>query len=73
MPDEQKSQLERANDALVELAPSVTRSDREAAMKKYSEFTIVQYLKGRGKRLDTAMALLQFFRRRIDDREKDLS
>jgi predicted translin family RNA/ssDNA-binding protein len=70
---EQTSQLERANEALTELASNVTTYDRQEAMKEYSEFTIVQYLKGRGKNLDMAMSLLQFFRKRIDGREKFLA
>jgi hypothetical protein len=42
-------------------------------MVKYSHFTIVQYLKGRGKRLDTAMELLRLFSGRIGDREREIS
>lgn len=70
MENEQKSQLDSANEALVALKGNVTTSDRDEAKKQYSEFTIVQYLNGRGKDLDTAMDLLQFFRQRIEDRGK---
>lgn len=73
MENEQKTQLQRANEALVELFPSVTTSDRDEAKKEFSEFTVVQYLKGRGKNLDTALTLLQLFRKRINDREKTLA
>jgi hypothetical protein len=73
MKTEQKSQLERTNEALLQMAPKITTTDRQAAMVNYSEFTIVQYLKGRGKNLDTAIALLQFFRKKIEDREKVIS
>ena len=73
MENEQKTQLEKVNDELIALVPNVASSDRAAAKKKYSAFTIVQYLKGRGKDLDTAMALLQFFRKRIEDREKAIA
>lgn len=73
MEKEQKSQLQRANEALVSLAPTITTSDRQEAMKEYSEFTLYQYLKGQGKNLDTAISLLQFFRKRIEGREKVLA
>jgi hypothetical protein len=73
MQKEQKSQLERASEQLIELAPKITTSDRQEAMQTYSEFTVVQYLKGRGKNLDTAIKLLQFFRKKIEDRNKVLS
>jgi hypothetical protein len=69
----QKTQLERANAELIKIAPAVTTSDRQEAKLTYSEFTIVQYLNGRGKNLDTAMTLLTFFRKKIEDREKALS
>lgn len=68
MQTEQKSQLDLANDELLAIKGNVTTSDRNEAKKEYSEFTIVQYLKGEGKDLDTAFALLQFFRKRIQDR-----
>lgn len=73
MEQQQKSQLERANEALVELAPSITTSDRQDAMLTYSEFTVIQYLKGRGKNLDTAMKLLELFRKRIENRDQAIA
>lgn len=73
MENDKKSQLDRANQALVEIAPHITSSDRQEVKKSYSEFTLVQYLKGRGKNLDTAIDLLQIFRKRIEGREKVLS
>ena len=66
-----ESQLARANNALKALAANVTTKDREEAPA--SPFTIVQYLKGRGKDLGTAMTLLEFFRKRIADRERLLA
>lgn len=66
----QITQLEKANAALLDLAVNVTTTDRNEAMKSWSEFTIVQYLTGKGRNLDTAMQLLQFFRNRIKEREK---
>lgn len=66
----QITQLEKANTALTDLAVNVTTTDRNEAMKSWSEFTIVQYLTGKGKNLDTAMQLLKFFRNKIKEREK---
>jgi hypothetical protein len=66
-----QTQLDKVNAGLVALYPNITTSDRQDA--PYSEFTVVQYLKGRGKDLDTAMALLQFFTKRIEDREKKIA
>lgn len=62
--------MQKINAALVELSINVSTSDRHEAKEKFSEFTIVRYLKGRGTDLDTGVALLEFFRRRIEDREK---
>jgi hypothetical protein len=69
MEHRQKTQLDQANEQLVELSGKVTTSDRELAAETYSEFTVVQYLKGRGKNLDTAIALIQLFRKRIEERD----
>lgn len=68
-----QTQLEKANTQLVAIYPNVTTSDREAAKNLYSEFTIVQYLKGRGRNLDTAVTLLDFLRKRIEDRERAIA
>lgn len=73
MENAQKTQLQKANEALTALAVNVTTSDRDLAKDSYSEFTLVQYLKGRGKNLDTAMALLEFFRKRIEGRNKAIA
>lgn len=76
MTTEQKTQLERANEVLVsEIYPAVTTEDRKEAMKELevSEFTVVQYLKGRGKNLDTGIKLIGFFRKRISIREKAIA
>jgi hypothetical protein len=75
MATEQKTQLEKANDVLTsEIAPNVSTEDRQAAFKELvvSEFTLIQYLKGRGKNLDMAIKLISFFRNRINKREKIL-
>jgi hypothetical protein len=54
------------------LSKSVTRSDRQLALVKYSHFTVSQYLNGKGKNLDTAMDLLSLFRGRIEERGKEI-
>ena len=68
------SQLDKANVVLKGLATSVTTDDRKTAEKKLgiSRYSIVIYLKGEGKSLDTAMSLIEFFQKRIEDRDKRL-
>jgi hypothetical protein len=63
-----KTDLDNVNKALRELSPNVTASDRAEA--PYSLQTIVKYLKGLGKDLETGMELLRFFKQRIEDRRK---
>ena len=65
------SQLDRANEALKELKQNVTSEDRKDC--GFSEPIIVAYLKGEGRDLATAMTLLRFFRKRINEREKELN
>jgi predicted transcriptional regulator len=65
------SQLDKANAALVALAHNVTSEDRKES--GFSEPTIVRYLKGEGKDLNTAMKLLKFFKERIEKRDRELS
>lgn len=67
----QKTDLETANEALVQLKPNVTASDRKEC--QHSEATIVAYLNGLGKNLDTALEMLQFFTKRIEDRRQLIS
>lgn len=69
----EQTQLEKASDALAKLVPNITTSDRKAAKEVYAESTVVQYLKGEGKNLDTAIAMLQFFRKRIENRDKQIA
>jgi len=66
MANKQKTDLETANEAITRLKPSVTTSDRKEA--PWAETTVIQYLNGLGKDLDTAVEVLQFFRKRIEDR-----
>lgn len=68
MGDKPKTDLELASEALIELSPNVSASDRKAA--PWSEVTIIKYLGGLGKELDTAVKILQFFRKRIEDRRR---
>lgn len=67
----QKTDLQVANESLADLKQNVTTSDRREAPA--SEATVIQYLNGLGKDLDTAMKLLQYFRGRIEDRRKVIS
>ncbi len=71
MENEQKTDLELANEALAALKPNVTTTDRKEA--PVAESTLIQYLNGSGKDLDTAMTLLQYFRGRIEERRKLIS
>jgi hypothetical protein len=65
-------QLEQATAALMAISPNVTVQDKKEAFTTFSPFTISQYLNGKGKRLDTAMALLKLFKGRIEERNKEL-
>lgn len=71
MENEQKTDLDVANEALLALKPNISSSDRKECPR--SESIIVQYLKGEGRDLDTAMELLQFFRERIEARRSVLA
>lgn len=66
-------QIIAALNRLSELSANISDEDRELAAKKIgiSKRTIARYEKeGTGKNLDTAMALMKFFRNRIEEREK---
>jgi len=67
---DKRTQLEKANQQLLEIAPFITRDDRKEVLIHYSNFTLIQYTKGRGKNLDTAIKLLKLFRARIEKREE---
>ncbi|GAA4328228.1 hypothetical protein [Flaviaesturariibacter amylovorans] len=70
------TQLDKANATLVALAAQVTTADRKAAMQELqigSRQTVFIYLKGKGKDLDTAVGLIRVFRRRIEERERELA
>ena len=69
---DKRTQLEKANAELLELAPRITRDDRREVLIHYSNFTLIQYTKGRGKNLDTAIKLIKLFRERIEKRDEFL-
>lgn len=66
----QKTDLQLANEALRELKVNVTASDMKHAPA--STPTLIKYLNGQGKELDTAMKLIEYFRGRIEERRKVL-
>lgn len=67
--------LERANAYLLEIRDTVTAEDRKEAMElfSHSKQLIIVYLSGKGPNLDTAVKLLEFFRSKIQWREKLLA
>jgi hypothetical protein len=69
------SQIDKANAILLELKPNITTTDREEAQKELelSMPTIIRYLNGDAKKIDTAMVLIGFFKERIQKREKELT
>lgn len=70
MDNEQKTDLVVANERLLAVKPNVTATDRKEAPA--SEAIVVQYLNGKGKDLEMAMSLLQFFLKKIESRRKVL-
>jgi hypothetical protein len=68
------SQIDRANNILLQLKPNVTAQDREDAQKELNlgEATVNRYLLGEGRKVETALDLIEFFQKRIEDREKKL-
>lgn len=70
----ENTQIDKANEVLRELSPNVTTQDRKAAQEELglSRYTVGNYLKGIGSDLDTAMSLIEFFRKRISLRDKKL-
>lgn len=70
-----KTQIDKANGLLLELVPEITATDRDMAQKELdlSEPTITRYLNGKAKKIDTALELIKFFKKRIADRERALA
>jgi hypothetical protein len=69
------TQLDKANEILVALSVNVTTEDRKAIISEgiLAEPYMIKYLKGNGTDLDTAMTLIRFIRKRIADRDLELS
>jgi hypothetical protein len=70
--DAQNNPLGKATNVLQELRPLISSKDREAAEKELnvSPVTIIRYLNGNAKKIDTATQLIQFFKRRIEERDR---
>jgi len=68
------AQIKNGNDALVLLKNMITAGDRKAAMKTFSmnAATLSRYLHGQGRNIDRIDGLLQFFNKRIEERNKRL-
>jgi hypothetical protein len=71
----ESSQLDQANAVLIDLSKNVTTDDRKAIIAEgiLSEPHVIRYLKGNGTDLDTAMNLIRFIRKRIEERARELS
>jgi hypothetical protein len=70
-----ESQIETVNKTLSGLRPCLTASDRKAAIAelKLSEPTLIRYLNGKAKQLDTAITLRNFLRNRIEERAREIA
>jgi hypothetical protein len=70
-----KTQLDKANEVLIDMAVNVTSDDRNVAIKELgiNRQTVGQYLRGEAKDLDVATRMIRIFRTRIADREKEFS
>jgi hypothetical protein len=68
-------QIDKARQVLMTLAINVSTDDKQEAERETGlhQKTIREYLKGRGTDLDTATKLVQFFKRRIADRDRELA
>lgn len=68
------TQLDQANGVLLEISTNVSTQDRKEAERELglSRFTVGAYLKGNGSDLDTAMELIEFFKKKIALRAKKL-
>lgn len=71
--DTKPSQLERALSVLAEMSPNITQEDKAYAVQQLDMDyrSLLRYWgEGTGKNLDTAVALIKVFKKRIEDREK---
>lgn len=70
------TQIERAAKVLTEeLHPVVTTQDRKDAVAELgcSMITVILYLNGSCRNLDTAMKLINFFRSKVAERDRALA
>jgi hypothetical protein len=65
-------QINKALQVLADLSVNVTTDDKSAASEELGihKITISRYLKGDGSNLDLATKMIQFFKKRISEREK---
>lgn len=64
------TQLPGLNKRLKDLKPYILPEDRKVAHKKYSHVTVIQYLAGKGKEINTAIALIRIFEKCILKRDE---
>lgn len=64
--------ITKAATVLQEMRPLVSSGDRKDAAKELdvSNVTIIRYLNGKAKDIETATNLIQFFKKRIEERER---
>lgn len=67
----QKTDLQIANEILSAMRPNIAPSDIYSAPTSYK--TCESYLNGNGKKVDTAVMLIKYFRGRIEERRKELT
>lgn len=71
--DTKPTQLERTMALLAEMSPNITEEDKAVATQQlgmnYRSLTRY-WTEGTGKNLDTAIALVRIFKKRIEDRER---
>lgn len=69
-----KAQRLQITQALLKIAPNVTSNDRTKCAKelKISKQTICYYLNGRVTNNDKGLKILEYFIKRIDDRQKEI-
>lgn len=69
------AQLVKAAGILQDLDQNITKLDRKAALRELNvvEATVRRYLKGKGTDIDTALRIIDFFKKRIEERERKLN
>jgi predicted ester cyclase len=71
----QQSDKTKCAEQLKELATMVTEEDRlTAALEHHCSYTtIIRYLAGEAKKLDFAIKLIQFFNKRVQERQRTIA